>query len=463
MIWKKYAASCLILSVGMNTLAFAKVSLQEAKELQGPELTEFGAQKAGNADGSIPSYTGGLSATPSNVGPITGFLPDPYASEKPLYTIDNSNVAQYANQLTAGTVALIKKYPAYKVQVYPSHRTMSYPAWVLENTSKNATTAELVGSVEGDGVKDAYGGIPFPIPKSGAELLWDTVLRWQGSDVNFYNNAGIFVDASGHKTLTEATDTEEAYLYYDKSKTSLASDSLQEILLNRVHAPASQDGGIILIHYPINYGDYDQAIYTYTVGQRRIRLAPEFKYDTPVASSAGAFTYDEIQLWEGRPDRFNFKIVGKKEMIIPYNDYKLNEPPVTENTAFLQHFLNPDLTRWEKHRVWVLESTIKPGKRHIYSRRTFYVDEDSYAMVASDAYDQGGRLYRVGYDLGYMIYNAPEPCPSSGSFAFYNLDQGTYFWQGYFGAPFDGRIVASTTIPPLGKFAPENVAGSGIR
>lgn len=457
------SVGCLVLIATISTSASAKVSLEQAKQLGGPVLTDFGAQKAGNSDGSIPAYTGGLSGIPAGIGPITGFLPDPYAGERPIYTIDHSNVGQFVNQLTAGTVEMIKRYPSYRVEVYPTHRTMSYPKWILDNTLKNALTAELVGASEGDGVKGAYGGIPFPIPQSGAELLWDTVLKWQGSHVNFYNNAGIFVDGSGHRTLTDESDTEEVYLYYDKTRTSLANDSLLQVEVSRVRAPASQDGSIILIHYPINYGDYDQAIYTYTVGQRRIRLAPEFKYDTPVASSAGAFTYDEIELWQGRPDRFDFKIVGKKDMIIPYNDYKLNEPPATRDMVFLPHFLNPDLTRWEKHRVWVLESTLKPGKRHIYSRRTFYIDEDNYAIIASDAYDQGGRLYRVGYDLGYMLYNAPEPCPSSGSFAFYNLDQGTYFWQGYFGAPYNGKIIATIETPSLGRFAPENVAGSGIR
>lgn len=453
----------LLLGCAFSTPAFAKLSPEEAKQLGGPVLTDFGAERAGNADGSIPAYTGGLSGIPAGIGPINGFLPDPFATDKALYTINASNVAQYAGQLTAGTMALIKKYPTFQVEVYPTRRSAFYPQWVLQNTRKNAVTAELTGSVEGDGVQGAYAGIPFPIPKSGAELLWDTVLRWQGIYVNVYNTSGIFVDGAGHRTLTQATDTEAAYLYYDKSRTSLADEAVQQLSVNRTHSPASQDGGIVLIHYPINYSDRDQAIYTYTVGQRRIRLAPEFKYDTPVAAAAGAFTYDEIDMWEGRPDKFSFKIIGKRDMIVPYNDYKINQASVTEAEAFQAHYLNPDLMRWEKHRVWVLESNLKPGKRHIYSRRTFYIDEDSWTILATDAYDQGGHLYRIGFDPNYPIYNTADPFIFSTSFVFYNLDQGTYFWQGFFGSPYYGKIVATDKLPSMGKFSPENVAGTGIR
>lgn len=443
--------------------AFAKVSTEQAKQLGGPVLTEFGAKKAGNADGSIPPYTGGLSGIPAGVGHITGLLPDPYASDKVSLTINASNVAQYADQLTPGTTELIKRIPTFQVEVYPTHRSMNYPKWILDNTIRNAVTAELVGVSEGDGVKGAYGGIPFPLPQNGAELLWDTVLRWQGVYGNIYMNSGIFVDANGHRTLTEASDTEFAYPYYDKSRTSLETGSIQQLSVNRERAPASQDGGIVIIHYPIDYGNNDQAIYTYTVGQRRIRLAPEFKYDTPVASAAGAFTYDEIDMWEGRPDRFDFKITGEKEMYVPYNNYKIEQSTVTEEQAFQAHNLNSDLLRWEKHRVWILDSTLRPGKRHIYSRRVFYVDEDSYAIVASDAYDQGGHLYRIGYDLSFPVYNAPEPFMFSTSFMFYNLDQRTYFWQGFLGSPYNGKVVAGEDIPPMGRFSPENVAGTGIR
>lgn len=444
------------------TPALAKITPDQAKQLDGPVLTPFGAEKAGNADGSIPAYTGGLTGTPVPANTNTGMMPDPYASDKVLYTIDSKNLDQYKAQLTAGTIAMIQKDPGYRVEVYPTHRSAFYPKWVLDNIRKNATTAELLNA-QGDGVKGVYGGIPFPIPQSGLELLWNTVLKWQGSYYNIHNAAGIFVDASGHKTLTQSTDVEAAFFLYDKTKTSLASDRILQTSVNRTHAPASQDGGIVLINYPIDYGNYDQAIYTYTIGQRRIRLAPEFKYDTPVAAAAGAFLYDEIGMWAGRPDKFDFKIAGKKEMLVPYNEYKAQQPNVTEDEVFQPRHVNPDFIRWEKHRVWVLEATLKPGKRHVYSRRTFYVDEDSWNILASDAYDQAGRMYRIGLDMGFSIYNTTEPFIYPVTFIDYNLEQNTYNWQGFYGIPYVGQMSSSEAIPSLSRFTPENVAGTGIR
>lgn len=458
---ESFLAVCLLSTIA--TPSFAKVSADEAKKLGGPVLTEFGAERAGNADGSIPAYTGGMTAPPANYTAGSGFLADPFAGEKPLYSVDAKNVDQYANNLTAGTAALIKKYPStYRVDVYPTHRTASYPAWVLKNTLKNAVTAELVGNVEGDGVEGAYGGIPFPIPQNGYEVMWNNTLKWQGVRTVAQNGGGIFVDAGGHRTLTNETTNDQFYPYYDPAKTSLP-DSMMEKALETSTAPASQDGTADILEFPINYGNSDQLFYVYTVGQRRVRLAPEFKYDTPVAQAGGAYIYDEINLWSGRLDRFDFKIVGKKDIIIPYNEFKLNQPTVSEQALFTPHHLNPDYFRWEKHRVWVVEATLKPGKRHIYSRRRFYLDEDDWSIVASDAYDQAGQLYRVAFSNNFPVYDAKWPYIYSTTFIFVNISQGTYNFTSWAGGQYNSHFTSYDQAPPPAHYSPETMAGSGIR
>ncbi|MGI4798731.1 MAG: DUF1329 domain-containing protein, partial [Janthinobacterium lividum] len=381
--------------------AYAKVSAEEAKQLGGSTLTEFGAERAGNADGSIPAYTGGLAAQPGVSNQQS--LPDPFASDKLLYSVDAKNVDRYSAILTAGTVAMIKKYPTFRVDVYPTHRTASYPQFVIKNILRNAVTAELIGNVQGDGVSGSYGGIPFPIPKNGNEAMWNATLKWQGIWDIDWAGAGIFIDAGGHQTLTNQTNNDAFYPYYDPARTSLPDAFFGKSIDSNI-APAAQDGSADLLEYPTNYSDHDQAIYIYTVGQRRVRLAPEFKYDTPVAQAGGAFVYDEISLFTGRQDRFDFKLVGKKEMLVPYNLFKLNSWSTPSEALHTPHHLNPDYVRFEKHRVWVVEATLKSGKRHIYSRRTFYIDEDGWLVLACDEYDQSGAMYRVGFSNNFPVY-----------------------------------------------------------
>ncbi len=132
----------------------------------------------------------------------------------------------------------------------------------------------------------------------------------------------------------------------------------------------------------------------YLPGQRRVKLAPDLAYDTPNAGSGGTSTYSDTFVFNGAMDRFDWKLVGKKEMYVPYNGYKLMyakdiKPALTPN------HVNPDFMRWELHRVWVVEATLKPGQRDLYSKRVFYLDEDSWVALAADQYDGKGQLYRA--------------------------------------------------------------------
>src|SRR3990167_8464228 len=164
--------------------SLAAVTAEEATKLKG-ELTPLGAERAGNADGSIPAWTGGMTT------PIPGDKPggrrsDPFQNEKPLFTINASNAAQYADKLTDGTRAMLAKYPdSYRLDVYQTHRTAAAPQWVYDNTLTNASRARI----DNDVVVGAFGGIPFPIPTSGAEVMWNHLLRWRAPAARFYATA----------------------------------------------------------------------------------------------------------------------------------------------------------------------------------------------------------------------------------------------------------------------------------
>src|SRR6185503_18298037 len=141
--------------------AQAAVSAHEAAKLKST-LTPVGAEKAGNKASTIPAWDGGLAKAPP--GYKNGDVrPDPYADEKPVLSINAKNMVQYADKLTDGVQALMKKYPDFRIDVYPTHRTAAAPQSVYDNTFRNATQAKTVDG--GHGVEGAWGGIPFPIPK----------------------------------------------------------------------------------------------------------------------------------------------------------------------------------------------------------------------------------------------------------------------------------------------------------
>ena len=378
--------------------ALAAITPAQAQQL-GSTLTEFGAIKAGSADGAIPPYTGGINAMSGlpAAGPARGF-PDPFAGEKPLFSINSKNLATYASQVTPGVQALLRRYPEYRLDVYPTHRTASYPAWVLRNTVKNATTAQMIG--EGDGVTGAYGGIPFPVPKDGYEAMWSSFLQYEPASCSEEED-GLLVDSSGGTTNLGRLAVDTAEPYYNPDATALPTN-FYRYFTNLFKTPIEDAGDLLLFEFPIDFTKTDDVTYVYTPGTRRVRVAPEFRYDTPAPSYGGAIDFDEINLFYGRMDKFSWHLLGRREMIAPYDDYKFANASQSELIG--PHTLNPDGVRWERHRVWVVEATLKPGARHVVSRWDFYIDEDSWHILATETYDHAGDIYRIGLNYPWQNY-----------------------------------------------------------
>lgn len=452
-----------VIAIALSAFALASgadaaVTADEARQL-GVSLTPFGAEKAANADGSIPAYNPAPIAPPAGYKAGSGHYPDPYANEKIEVTIDAKNLAQYKDQVTAGVAATLQQYPSFHLNVYPTHRNAPYPQWVLDNSIKNATRAELTGQVTGDAVKGAYGGVPFPIPKNGYEVMWNFLLRYIPADVD-NRQASFLSDASGHQVFLGDFDCLFANTYYDPKASSLPDPYyFKQLCFGK--APVSAVGYNILLTYSADYANADQLVWVYTPGQRRVRTAPEFSYDTPSANFGGALTYDEVNIYSGRMDRFDMKLVGKKEIFIPYNNFAMFTAAFSTDKFMTPKHPNPDMIRWEKHRVWVVEATLKPGKRHALSRRTFYVDEDSWQIVATDGYDQGGKLYRVGLDFPSVIYGPDQASYTIGQrYGFVDLAKGEYYMSA---ANEHSVSTANVKLPDMGTFTSSRLAATGIR
>ncbi len=411
--------NCLLatgLSLAYAGLALGAVSADKAAQL-GKNLTLVGAEKAGNKEGTIPEYTGGLNKSPANYTK-KGWRPDPFAGEKPQFAITAKNMAQYNDKLSEGVKAMLKKYPTFRLDVYPTHRTAAFPKYVTDNTVKHASTAKTTNG--GLSITGAHGGFPFPIPNDGYEAMWNHLLHYNGLTYE-ERFRSYTVDSTGRPTLQVEGNVTQEYPYYDPAKPDTKDFYALKFYMV---GPARRVGEAVLIIDPIDYGRESRKAWQYLPGQRRTKLAPDLSFDTPSSTFGGQMTWDDLFLFNGSMDRYNFKIIGKKEMYIPYNEYKMLYHTDHEKDLFKTGHLNPDIVRWELHRVWVVEGTIKPGKRHLYSKRLFYLDEDSWVAALSDQYDGRNQLYRVG--MNYLTQQYDVPCLFPDSFSIHDLVTGIY-------------------------------------
>ncbi|MBI3523906.1 MAG: DUF1329 domain-containing protein [Betaproteobacteria bacterium] len=443
------------LSIAFTSTALAAVTAQEAQQL-GKNLTPTGAEKAGNADGTIPEWTGGLTTPPAGFQENSLKLIDPYGSEKPRLSITSKDIAANADKLTEGTKQLLRRYPTMRVDVYPTHRPIHFPLRIIENTKKNAFVSKTTDG--GEGIENVMPGYPFPIPKTGYEVMWNHLLNYRGlgwsARFDSYN-----VGSDGKAWLATTGDATYAWPMYDPKKTGFLKETESHWKVKVVYvAPARRAGEAFVVwDYPNALKQVRRA-WQYLPGQRRVKLAPEIAYDTPNPQTAGTATYDDASVFNGAMDRFDFKLVGKKEMYIPYDNYKYTYFALPAEVTKPGH-INPDMVRWELHRVWVVEATLKPGKRHIYSKRVFYIDEDSWAAVASDQYDARGQLYRSTFSFSTFSYDVMAPFFDS--FANYDFISGTYNVNGLYGA--HEGIKHMTEMPGDAFFSPEALAGAGVR
>jgi hypothetical protein len=382
--------------------AWAKCTQAEADQL-GTTLTPVGAEKAGNKEGTIPAWDGGLTTPPAGFKAEAGYL-DPFASEKPLFTITKANAEQYKDKLTAGELALLNKYANYKMLVYPSHRTAAFPKAVTDRVKEQATKVET----QGFGLANIGGStVPFPCAKSGLEVIWNHNVRYLGGGLE-RTLASFPVRANGSNFEIK---TDEVRIFSQ----NMDAPEPNRLLYFRstLLAPATLVGSVTLVHEPLDQVKEARSAWVYNAGQRRVKRAPDLAYDAITDGTEGMRTTDQYDGYNGAPDRYDFKLLGKKEIYIPYNTYKLVDKKLKYDQIIQPGTINADLMRYELHRVWVVDATLKPTEKHVFGRRTFYVDEDSWSVVWEDAYDTRGNLWRVGmhpviqfYDYGLTWYSA---------------------------------------------------------
>jgi hypothetical protein len=380
--------------------ASAALSPTDAARL-GNDLTPLGGEKAGNAAGTIPAWEGGITQAPAGYTPGMHH-PDPFASDSAQFTITGANADQYADKLSAGHLALLKAYGTYKMPVFQTRRSASNPQRIYDATKKNSTTATLTEG--GNGITGSVQGIPFPIPHNGLEVIWNHLTRYRGVAAN-RSISQAAPQRNGSYTLVDFDD-EFLFNYCREDASEANLDNVLLYFKQAVTAPARLAGSILLVHETMDQVKEKRRAWLYNAGQRRVRLAPSIEYDNPGTAADGMRTSDQFDMFNGAPDRYEWKLIGKKEMYMPYNSYKLHSDSLKYDDILKPLHINQDLTRYELHRVWVVDATLKPGTSHVYSRRTFYIDEDSWQILAVDQYDGRGQLWRVSEAHCINYYDA---------------------------------------------------------
>jgi hypothetical protein len=452
--------SVIGITLALPLAATAAVSQQEAKKL-GSVLTPMGGERAGNADGTIPAWSGTLTGVPKGLSYMGSgdVYPDPYGKEKPLFVINKSNMAAHKEKLTPGLVALLEKFPdTFNVPVYPSHRDARWSKLSERRTLWNAVNTVLVNGV--DGLQNYTGAAPFPIPKDGVEVIWNArIIHPHPTLVGTMDDMAVYLN--GERVLRRQDYVGEFPFSYPQNK---IGDTEAQIGINgalvhvTVQEPKRNKGQMTVVHEAMDQVKNERKAWVYIPGTRRVRRAPTVGYDTP-DGPGGLVTVDDSLGFNGALDRYNWKLVGKKEMYIPYHNYKFDSPEVDYNMLLMPGHANPKFMRYELHRVWVVEANLKDGSRHVYAKRRFYIDEDSWQISLLESYDGRGQLWKVGilntvYDFALKGYVARAQM-------FHDLQSGAYF---------SARMVNETSQPnlmatPRGEayYSPANLRKMGTR
>lgn len=447
--------SLLVFSLlGAASVAQAAITPEQAARL-GQDLTPLGGERAGNAAGTIPAWTGGLMSPPAGYKPGMHHL-DAYADDQPLYTITAENLADHEAQLTAGALALLRAYPDYKMIVYPTHRSAAYPQSIYDATKEYAVTAKLVN--DGNGFTGAIRGVPFPIPENGLEVIWNHLTRYRGvAAVRTIAQAAPL--PNGAYTLVQFED--EFLFNYARPELTLKELEDSNVLVyfkQSVLAPPRLAGTILLVHETLDQVKEKRAAWVYNAGRRRVTRAPDVAYDNPGTAADGQRTSDQFDIYNGAPDRYTWTLVGKRETIVPYNSYRLRSDKLKYSDIIKPKHINQDLARYELHRVWVVEAKLKPGTSHIYPRRTFYVDEDSWQILAVDQYDSRGQLWRVTEAHSFEYYEVP--CFWSALEVHTDLQSGRYL---VIGLNNESRPYDFTIKRTPADYTPDSLRREGVR
>ncbi|MCO8312939.1 DUF1329 domain-containing protein [Pseudomonas mandelii] len=424
-ISNRSGARHLIVALAVLTAIGAVQAAQKDPALLGTKLTPLGGEVAASSDGAIPAWTPpGKQDEGWSHGQVRGEHWK-FKNDKPLFSINSGNVSQYASKLSPGQVELFKKIPGYRMDVYPTRRSCGVPNFVADNTKQNVGFAKL--DADGLALQEAHvPGIPFPLPSTGAEVMWNMKMRYRGVGFEMSKTvSGLSPRKGSDDWLRTSTDWFMYTPWGEKGSALFSSfDRLEVATYFSYYDPAALAGqaGVVTT----KAGEQATTFY-YFPGQRRVRRMPSYSYDAPQIGLDNQYTIDESNVFFGPMDRFDWKLIGKQEMLVPYNSFGAYDNSAKIDDVAKRDYIAPESRRYELHRVWVVEATVRPGMRHQAPKRLFYIDEDSWNALMAVDYDKQGQIWKVREGYTIPVYETGS-CDMEAQ-AQYNLVDGRYLYD----------------------------------
>ena len=412
----------LSLAAAVSLPAYARADAAQAARL-GQDLMPLGGERAGNAAGSIPAWEGGIVTPPAGYQPGMHH-PDPFAADSELYRVDQSNLQQYKPLLTPGHQKLLERNPDYYLRVFPSRRSASAPQRIYDATRHNVTHAKLIAA--GNGIEGTAAGIPFPMPQSGQEAIWNHIARYRGEQTRMITNHAAVLRGGDYVLVKRARDI--LFVYGREGVTPADLNNTLFYYKYVVTAPSKLAGSALVVQETLDQVLAIRKAWRFNRGERRVRRLPMLAYDAMQPDTSGMATADVVDAYNGAPDRYEWSLDGKREMLVPYNSYAVHQKDIPYETILQQAHVNPELLRHELHRVWVVSAKLRTGHSHPYAGRRFYLDEDSWQILAVDLYDKSGEL--VGLQEAHPINYYDVPMLLSTLETIYDFKGSRYFVDG---------------------------------
>ncbi|HLA27678.1 MAG TPA: DUF1329 domain-containing protein [Syntrophales bacterium] len=268
----------------------------------------------------------------------------------------------------------------------------------LEASRKNAGKAHIGPDNQ---LYDFVAGVPFPEPKSAAEIIWNAypMLPEFTSPEDFHMYHAYFGLFSGTKYEKNFTWTHFLRKYRGRTQMPPLGD-----------LPEFTDRGIVsreslfikepnevkgFIQLRIRYWDInkDDDTYAYIPAIRRIRRLTGNDLTDPLLGSDA--TPDDFEIWRQKLNSImKFRVLEHRDFLVP-RTVIASKPEKYDPKKHGPCFQS----EWEIRPTWVVEVSIN-NPDYLYSKRVLFIDAvplyqgGKYSLNVGENYDQNGRLFK---------------------------------------------------------------------
>ena len=237
--------------------------------------------------------------------------------------------------------------------------------------------------------------VPYKKPSSGEEVMWNHLKRYRGVSLKRAENEEVHL--TGQEVSSKVMVEENEYHYKDANKYHMSMWNITE--------PQSRRREVVLRHhYVVQEGVEVDGSWQYLPSTRRVRRAPQISYDYILAGKEPGSetddkttrkvvvkTVDSHDMFNGPLDKYKWNILEDREIYIPVTKI------YPDDGADAKYDLKVNLKR-----VLVVQGVLKEGQEHIFGKRKYYIEPDTWQIIMGEA-------YKKSEDDKVEIFSMAEP------------------------------------------------------